>query len=177
MINLRNRFSPRAFDKSTVQEADVTSIMEAASWAPSAYNEQPWQFHVALRQDEDAFSSFLKVLIESNRNWAQDASALMFNVARRERSRDGLKNEYAFYDTGQAVAHMTIAALGHGLQVRQMQGFLSAKCRQLLSLPSGIDPVTAVAIGRPAIGQLVDMPHRVRKTNDDVFVIHNSKQA
>jgi nitroreductase len=177
MIDLRGRFSPKAFDKSTVQEADITSIMEAASWAPSAYNEQPWQFHAALRQDEEAFSSFVKVLTESNQEWAQDASALVFSVARRERNRDGLKNDYAFYDTGQAVAHMTIAALGRGLQMHQMQGFAPAECRQLLSLPSGIDPVTAIAIGRPATEQTVDLRHRVRKEGGEVFVIHSGTQV
>ena len=172
MIDLRRRFSPKAFDKSTIEEADIASIMDAASWAPSAYNEQPWRFHVALRQDEDVFSLFVKVLGEGNQGWVQDASALIFSVARRERNRDGLKNDYAFYDTGQAVAHMTIAALGRGLQIHQMQGFVPAECRRILSLPSGIDPVTAIAIGRPAPDQTVDMPHRVRKEDDDVFVIH-----
>ncbi len=177
MIDLRSRFSPKAFDKSTIEEADMASIMEIASWAPSAYNEQPWRFHAALRQDEEAFSSFVKVLTEGNQKWAQNASALVFSVVRRERSRDGLRNDYAFYDTGQAVAHMTIAALGHGLQMHQMQGFSPAECRQLLSLPSGIDPVTAIAIGRPTKDQTVDMPHRVRKEGDEVFLFHKSPKA
>ncbi|MDJ1007857.1 MAG: nitroreductase family protein [Paracoccaceae bacterium] len=172
MTDLRNRFSPKVFDKSVIEETNVTSIMEAASWAPSAYNEQPWLFHIALRQDEQAFSSFVKVLTESNQEWAQNASALVFSVARRERKRDGLKNDYAFYDTGQAVAHMTIAALQRDIQIHQMQGFVAADCRRLLALPSGFDPVTAIAIGRPAEGQVVDMPHRVRKENAEVFVIH-----
>lgn len=177
MIDLRSRFSPKAFDKSTIEEADVASIMEAAFWAPSAYNEQPWRFHVALRQDEKTFFSFLEVLAESNQEWAQNASALVFSVARRERNRDGLKNDYAFYDTGQAVTHMAFAALGQGLQMHQMQGFAPAKCRQLLSLPSGIDPVAAIAIGRPGAYQTVDMPHRIRKEDEDIFVIHNGPRT
>ncbi|MEJ6401863.1 nitroreductase family protein [Yoonia sp. 2307UL14-13] len=177
MTDLRKRFSPKEFDKSEIDEADVASIMEAAAWAPSAYNEQPWKFHIALRQNEAAFASFLSVLNEGNRGWAETASGLIFSVARRERNRDGLKNDYAFYDTGQAVAHMTVAALERGLQLHQMQGFLPADCRRLLDLPSGIDPVTAIAIGRPAMGQAPDMPHRVRKGHDEVFVLHRGTEA
>lgn len=172
MIDLRERFSPKAFDRSLIETNDLTAIMEAAAWAPSAYNEQPWQFYVALRQDEAAFESFLGVLTESNQAWAKEASALVFSVARRERSRDGLKNDYAFYDTGQAVAHLTVAALGRGLQLHQMQGFIFAESRRLLQLPSGIDPVTAFAIGRPGPGQSRDMPHRLRKDTGEVFVVH-----
>lgn len=172
MIDLRERFSPKAFDRSPIETSDLTAIMEMAAWAPSAYNEQPWQFHVALRQDEAAFESFLGVLTEGNQAWAKDASALVFSVARRERVRDGLKNDYAFYDTGQAVAHLTVAALGRGLQLHQMQGFVVAECRRILQLPTGVDPVTAFAIGRPGPGQSRDMPHRVRKDVRDVFVVH-----
>jgi nitroreductase len=173
MTELRNRFSPKEFDKSEVEETDIADIMEAAFWAPSAYNEQPWRFHIALRQDEAVFTGFLNVLSEGNQGWAKDASALIFSVARRERNRDGLKNDYAFYDTGQAVAHMTIAALERGLQLHQMQGFGPAECRRLLELPSGFDPVTAIAIGRPASGQTRDMPHRVRNEGSDVYTIHS----
>jgi len=172
MIDLRERFSSKAFDRSLIEASDLTAIMEAAAWAPSAYNEQPWQFHVALRQDEAAFEYFLCILTESNQAWAKDASALVFSVARRERLRDGLKNDYAFYDTGQAVAHLTVAALGRGLQLHQMQGFIFAECRRLLQLPSGVDPVTAFAIGRPGPDQSRDMPHRVRKDVSEVFVVH-----
>lgn len=172
MIELRERFSPKAFDRSLIETNDLTTIMEAAAWAPSAYNEQPWQFHVALRQDEAAFESFLGVLTESNQAWAKDASALVFSVARRKRLRDGLKNDYAFYDTGQAVAHLTVAALGRGLQLHQMQGFIVAECRWLLQLPSGVDPVTAFAIGRPGPDQSRDMPNRVRKDVREFFVVH-----
>ncbi|MEO1421393.1 MAG: hypothetical protein AAFU66_10660 [Pseudomonadota bacterium] len=86
--------------------------------------------------------------------------------------RDGLKNDFAFYDTGQAVAHLTVAALGRGLQLHQMQGFVVAECRRMLQLPSGVDPVTAFAIGRPGPGQRRDMPHRVRKDVGEVFVVH-----
>ena len=172
MIDLRKRFSPKAFDQSILEMHDITAIMEAAAWAPSAYNEQPWRFHVALRQDEAAFESFLRVLTESNQTWAKDASALVFSVARRERVRDGLKNDYAFYDTGQAVTHLTVEALNRGLQLHQMQGFVVAECRRLLNLPSGVDPVTAFAIGRPGPGQSHDMPHRIRKDVSEVFVVH-----
>ncbi|MEJ8559812.1 nitroreductase family protein [Yoonia sp. GPGPB17] len=176
MIDLSVRFSPSAFDKSTVEEAEIEAIVRAASWAPSAYNEQPWSFHVALRQDQAAFEEFLKVLSESNQTWAKDSSALVFSVARRERRKDGQKNDYAFYDTGQAVAHLSIAALSVGLQLHQMQGFVPAQCRRLLKLETGVDPVTAIAIGRPAHDQHFGMAHRTRKSIEEFFAMHREAQ-
>lgn len=177
MVALRDRFSPKLFDSSEIEPAVVASIIETTSWAPSAYNEQPWYFHVAHRQDSTAFTAFLEVLSTGNQTWAKTASALIFSVAQRERDRDGLKNDYAFYDTGQAVAHMTFAALEAGLQLHQMQGFSPAKARHLLALPTGIDPVTAIALGRPAPDQTADVPHRTRKEVHSIYQVHTSGSA
>lgn len=173
--HFRSRYSPKAFDGSTVDDGDLQALFEAARWAPSAYNEQPWRFHLALRTDTAAFSAFLAALNEGNRAWAGTASALVFTAARRERRRDGLTNDYAWYDVGQAVGHLTVAALLRGLYLHQMQGFNPEAARRLMDLPSGFDPVTAMAIGRPAADDPAEPAGRTRIDLAELLVRHHGQ--
>lgn len=154
---LKNRWSPRTFAAHTPSAADLLSLMEAARWAPSANNLQPWAFVSAL-QGEQGFDELAGSLSEFNAAWAPASAALILAVARVERE-PGRPNHYALYDLGQAVAHLSLQAVELGLQVHQMGGFDREKVARSVHLPEGWQAVTMLAVGRP----LEVSPARVRE--------------
>jgi len=107
---LRRRWSPRAFSDRRVDPAIMRSLLEAARWAPSSYNEQPWSFIVATKDDPVEFGRLLSCLVEGNIQWAQHAPVLMVSVARLSFEDDGKPNRHAFHDVGQAVANLSVQA-------------------------------------------------------------------
>jgi nitroreductase len=144
---IADRWSPRAYDhNATISSEDLTAIFEAARWAPSAFNAQPWKFVVGLRGDEN-FNSIASVLIPFNHEWATRASALVLTNAITFRE-DGKENPTALYDTGLAVSLMTVEANHRGYDIHQMSGFDSAAAKSKFPLGAGIEPVTCIAIGK-----------------------------
>jgi len=144
---IADRWSPRAFDNNAlIPGEDLAAIFEAARWAPSAFNAQPWKFIVGLRGDEN-FNSITSVLVPFNQEWASRASALILTnvIGFRE---DGTANQTAMYDTGLAVSLMTVEANHRGYDVHQMSGFDHAAAKSKFPLGAGIDPVTCIAIGK-----------------------------
>ncbi|MEO8084909.1 MAG: nitroreductase family protein [Ardenticatenales bacterium] len=149
--HLRDRWSPRAFDPRPVPDAMLRALFEAARWAPSSANNQPWRFVVARAAAEpEAHAAFVACLNAGNRRWAIRAPVLAFACAKRtvERpDRPPRDNAHAWYDLGQAVAHLSVQATAEGLIVHQMAGFDAAAARAACGVPDGFDVVTAVAIG------------------------------
>ena len=122
---LADRHSPRAFDASeTVTEDQLGLLLDAARWAPSASNTQPWRF-LAGRRGERAFDVLLAALVPGNQAWARDAGALVL-VAAETADEEGTPRPWAVYDAGQAAGHLTAQATALGLSVRQMGGFIPA---------------------------------------------------
>lgn len=167
---LEKRFSPYKFSSRAVKPEDLRMLFEAARSAPSSYNEQPWRFVVATRQDTDAFESMVQTLVERNREWAQHAPVLVLSVAKLEFTHTGKPNRHAFYNVGQAAAYLTLQATALGLYVHQMAGFDAGKARQLLSIPEGYEPVSMMVVGyldEPVPGteplRHHDRPQRARK--------------
>jgi nitroreductase len=146
--HLAGRWSPRAFSGESLTDADLLPLFEAARWAPSGSNEQPWRFIVARHDQPEAFSRIFECLSESNRRWAGSAGALVIAVAARTNSR-GRDNAFARYDVGQAVAQLTLQATAAGLFVHQMGGFSADAAREAFTIPADFDPVVALAVGRP----------------------------
>jgi len=144
---LKKRFSPYAFSSRAVEPERRHKLFEAARSAPSSYNEQPWRFVVATRQDPEAFERLLETLTERNRQWALHAPVLVLSVAKLEFTHNGQPNRHAFYDVGQAAAYLTLQATELGLYVHQMAGFDAGKARQLLRIPQGYEPVAMMAVG------------------------------
>lgn len=142
---LKERWSPRAYANRPLESDKLWSLLEAARWSPSAANEQPWSFLVALK-GEPGFDKLVSTLSGSNLQWAPNASALILSIAKLTRS-NGAPNRHAHYDVGQAVAHLSVQAGAMGLSVRQMGGFDAAKTRELFAIPEGYDPVTILAVG------------------------------
>lgn len=147
---LRRRWSPRVFSARAVPAETLRSLFEAARWAPSSYNAQPWAFIVATKEDRENFGRILSTLVEFNRAWANGAAVLMINAGKKKFDHDGSPNRHALYDVGQATAYLTIQATAMGLAVHQMAGFSPEKTRQVFEVPDEWEPGAAIALGYPA---------------------------
>ena len=147
----RARWSPRAFSPRPVPRAALRTLFEAARWAPSSGNNQPWRFVVATVDGEpEAHARLLACLNEGNRRWAFRAPVLVFACTKltiERPDRPPRDNAHAWYDLGQAVAHLSVQATADGLFVHQMAGFDAAAARTACGVPDGYAVVTAVAIG------------------------------
>ncbi len=144
---LRRRWSPLAFADRLVEPEKLRSILEAARWAASSFNEQPWGFIVATKQDEPEWSRLLSCLVEGNQVWAKQAPVLMVSVVKLTFGRNGESNRHAWHDVGLAVGNLVVQATSLGLSVHQMAGILPDKVRELYGLPHGFDPVAGLALG------------------------------
>lgn len=159
---IRHRWSPRAFDASRPLSRDEQhQLFEAARWAPSSGNEQPWQFLAADRFEHPAaFATLLSTLTETNQTWAKAAPVLVL-VSTRPVGEDGKPNRFAWYDTGQAVSMLTLQATSMGLGLRQMAGFNRDRARDVCAIDPGFDPVVVIAIGHVGDAESLPLPrHR-----------------
>jgi nitroreductase len=144
---LLQRWSPRAFADRLVDAAVLLRLFEAARWTASSYNEQPWAFCVATRDQAEAYQKLLGCLVEFNQTWARSAPVLMITAAHGTFERNGQPNRHAYYDLGAAALSLTLQATAEGLHAHQMAGIQVEKARQDLKLPAGWDPVAGVALG------------------------------
>lgn len=159
---LKNRWSPRAFSAQPVDKEQLLSLFEAARWAPSASNAQPWAFIVTTPDDTEPHARLVSSLSERNQMWAKHAPVLVLAIVKRERE-PGKPNLYATYDLGQSVALLTVQATAMGLFVHQMAGFDRQKAREAFDLPEEFDPVTVFTIGNPADLDLLPAEIRERE--------------
>jgi len=141
------RWSPRAFSDKPVPQDLLRSIFEAARWAPSSSNEQPWAYLVATKDNQDNFEKMLSVLVEFNANWAKSAPVLAIAVSELAFAKNNAPNRNAQYDTGAATMLLSMEATSNGLFVHQMAGFDPEKARQVFGIPAGWDAIAAVAVG------------------------------
>jgi nitroreductase len=174
---LRRRWSPRAFAERLVEPEKLLRMFEAARWSASCFNEQPWSFIVATRDNEAEFARLLSCLVEGNQVWASHAPVLMVSVARlnfarifvpegkavdtRAMTETGKPNRHAIHDVGLATAQMILQALAMGVFVHPMAGFHPDKVRELYGVPEGYEPVTAIAAGYP--GDPATLPESLRQ--------------
>ncbi|MCK1274686.1 nitroreductase family protein [Bradyrhizobium sp. 61] len=150
-----DRWSPRGFSQEQISQGELRTLFEAARWAPSAYNSQPWRFLYALRGDTE-FDAFLAPLIEFNRGWAQHAAALIYLLSRKEFTPPG-KTEAQFsrthsFDAGAAWANFANQAAIGGLAAHGMSGIDVDKARAVLGVPQEFDVEIAIALGRKGDG-------------------------
>jgi nitroreductase len=146
---IRHRWSPRAFDPArVVADDDLRRLFEAARWAPSSFNEQPWRFVMAdRRRHPDAFAAMLDTLDPSNRSWAQHAPVLVLIAVSLTLKRTGDVNQNAWYDAGQAVGYLTLQATSLGLAIRQMEGFDREQAARACGVPESFRPGVIMALG------------------------------
>lgn len=155
---IRQRWSPVGFDRERpIERGTLLSILQAARWAASSSNLQPWRFIVARREDEEEFAKLLSVLREGNIGWAQHAAVLMVACAHKFR-KEAVPNRHAGHDLGLAVSQMVLQALSKGIYVHQMGGFFPEKAREIYDIPDDFEPYTCISFGyRGAeLGHLAD---------------------
>ena len=157
---LVERWSPRAYDPTAEVSTDVLrTILEAARWAPSANNTQPWRFIVA-RRGTQAFTTVHDALMGFNQAWADSAAVLIVNIAETADA-EGKPRPWARYDLGQAVAHLTVQAQHEGLHTHQMGGFDGARIAQAFGLAEHLEVVSITAIG--VLGDVDALPEPLRE--------------
>ena len=144
---IKRRWSPIAFDPARpIEKSQLISILEAARWAASSFNIQPWRFIVAPRSDTKEFEKVFSVLKPGNQAWARHAGALMIAVAQTQRD-SGEPNSHASHDLGLAIGQMVLQALDYDIYAHQMGGFDPDKARELYQIPANYQAKTAIAFG------------------------------
>ena len=141
------RWSPYSWSNRSVEREDLLSIFEAARWAASAFNEQPWRYIVATKEDPLEFERLLSCLVEANRSWARNAPVLALGVVGLHYTRNGKENLTAHHDLGLASAHLTLEATARGLSVHQMAGIVPERAKELYGIPEGFAAFTGLALG------------------------------
>ncbi|KFE55241.1 nitroreductase family protein [Pseudomonas syringae] len=145
------RWSPRAFSGEIIPEETLLSFFEAARWAPSAYNSQPWRFLYA-RRDTPSWERYLGLLNEFNRSWAQHASALVIVISKTTFTAPGASEEspalWHTFDTGSAWGYLALQASMSGWHTHGMAGFDQDLARKELNVPEGYSLHAAVAVGK-----------------------------
>jgi len=144
---ISRRWSPRTFSGRLVEKEKINSLFEAARWAPSANNEQPWYFIYGTGENYDTFTGLLDCLVESNRVWASNAPLILMSIVRTYNNRNRQLNRFAFFDLGLAVENLVLQATSMDMFVHQMGGFSVEKAKTRFNLPDGFEPVSIIAIG------------------------------
>lgn len=158
---LARRWSPRAFADRSVAPATLGALFEAARWAASAFNEQPWRFIVARREEKAAFADLLGCLVEFNQGWARNAPVLALGLAKHTYTQTGETNDYARHDLGLATAQLVVQATALGLYAHPMAGIVPDKARAQYAIPADFEVVTGLAIGY--LGDPATLPDDLRQ--------------
>jgi nitroreductase len=159
---ISSRWSPRALDPDRpVEREKLESILEAARWAPSCFNDQPWNFLVFTAENPDALEKARECLSEGNA-WARKAPVLIFSVTRKNFTYNGKPNRFAEHDQGMASVLAALEAVNRGLGFHQMAGFSRKKLAEHFPIPEDHEVMAAVAVGYP--GKIADLPPDKRES-------------
>ncbi len=174
---IKKRWSPRAFAKKSISNHDILTMLEAARWTASAFNEQPWRFIVAKKEDKQKYAKLLACLREGNQSWATNAPLLILAVAKKTFSNTNGENKLARYDLGQAVSALVLQASELNIYSHQMAGIYPEKAKSAYNLADGYEAVTAIALGY--LGDIEQLPEdlqarekseRIRKTLAEITI-------
>jgi len=144
---IQERWSPYAFSSVPVEEYKLKAMFEAAGYAPSCNNEQPWAFVFSTQDEKEVFNDYVGFLNDGNKVWAKNAYALVISMARTKFSNSGRPNRHAFHDTGMAVSNLLLQALTLDVYVHQMAGYSVEKVKDYFKLTDDIEPVAMMAVG------------------------------
>jgi nitroreductase len=157
---IENRRSGRAYSSKRVEAEKIQSLFEAARWAPSSVNEQPWVYIYATKDQPELWNKIFETLNPNNQVWAKEAHVLVLSLARKTYVRNGLVNNSAKYDLGAANAFLSLQAVEFGLNVHQMGGFNPEKAHQSLNIPLEYETSVILAIGYP--GDAATLPENLK---------------
>lgn len=153
-----NRWSARAMS-GEVSEQELTSLFEAARWAPSSYNSQPWRF-VYAKRNTPAWNTMFDLLVDFNKQWAKNAGALVVIISKNTFDHNGELSRTHSFDTGAAWQNLALQGSLDGLVIHGMSGFDYDKARKTLCIPDGYTIEAMAAIGKP--GNIADLPEGMR---------------
>jgi nitroreductase len=157
---IQMRRSSRAYADKPVGKEHIDSLFEAARWAPSSVNEQPWLYLYATKDQHALWNKIFECLNDSNKVWAVNAPLLIVSLARKNFTRNDKPNQSARYDLGAANAFLSLQAAHVGLNVHQMGGYDAAKAKQNLNIPDHFETVVIMAIGYP--GDVALLPENLK---------------
>ena len=157
---IQQRRSRRAYSDKPVEKEKIHSLFEAARWAPSSVNEQPWLYLYATKDQTELWQKIFESLNDGNKVWAKHAPLLIVSLVRKNFIRNDHPNTSARYDLGGANALLSIQAAHFGLNVHQMGGFNAEILRQNLNIPQSMEPVVIMAIGYP--GDATSLPEHLK---------------
>jgi len=155
-----NRWSPRAMSGEEMSEAELMSLFEAAKWAPSSFNNQPWRF-LYTRRDSENWGLFFNLLAEFNQAWAKNASALIVMISRKTFDHNGKPSRTHSFDTGAAWQNLALQGALKGLVIHGMQGFDYDKAREVLNVSDDYEVEAMAAVGMP--GKVEELPEKLRE--------------
>jgi nitroreductase len=158
---IEQRRSRRAYSPQPVEQKKIDTLFEAARWAPSSMNEQPWAYIYATKDQPELWNKLADTLNESNRVWAKDAPLLILSMARKTHIRNGAVNGSAKYDVGAANAFLSMQATQFGLNVHQMGGYDRQKAIESLNIPETHEPMVIMAIGY--LGDAENLPENLKQ--------------
>ena len=144
---IKDRFSPYEFADKPITQENLNTLFEAAGKAASAFNEQPWRFVYALREDDEEFKAIHECLVEGNQGWTENVAALVITVVGKKFAKNGHENSVAKHDLGLAVGNLSVQAQSMGIHLHQMAGIIPENAIEKLNIPEGFEPVTAIALG------------------------------
>jgi len=142
-----SRWSPRAFTGQPVEPAKLRTLFEAAHWAASCFNEQPWRFIVATKDNPEEYEKVLGVLVPQNQAWAKTAWVLGVTAGKTTFTHNGAPDRFGLHDSGAALATLALQAAGLGLQAHGMGGFDAALARTRFGVPDDFEMGAAFAVG------------------------------
>ncbi|MDT8308365.1 MAG: nitroreductase family protein [Bacteroidales bacterium] len=165
---IRDRYSPMIFGDRKISETAVYLLFEAARWAPSSFNEQPWAFVYTTDDQQKGYEQFLSLLTAYNRDWASSAPLLILSLTKKRFALNGKDNSYALHDTGMAVGNLILQASFMGMQAHQMGGYDKAKARETLNISEEYIPCAIIAVGYPGNPYEAAEPYRERALEERV---------
>jgi nitroreductase len=163
---LQQRWSPRAFSEQMLSKADVSILLEAARWAASCMNEQPWRFVWAFNDDSPLYNKLFDCLLKGNQEWVSTAPVLMLTLVEPNFHSNGKPNPWARHDLGLAIGNMTTQASSMGIYIHNMGGFSAQKVQAHFPQLQDLDPVTMIALGYP--GDIASLSEYNQKREQEV---------
>lgn len=163
---ISKRKSIRAFSDRPIDDETLTSLFEAARWAPSSSNEQPWRFIVARKNDTESFQKMQECLMDGNKIWAKDAAALIITVAKKNFTSNDKRNIYSWHDVGLATAMLSVQATELNIYIHQMGGFDHTLAKEVFSIPDDFEVLSIIALGYEGNPELLPENLRARENGE-----------
>jgi nitroreductase len=163
---LQKRWSPRSFSDTPITIEILMCLFEAARWAASGMNEQPWRFIYAIKKDKEKYEKLLSCLVDANKIWANTAPVLVITLIKKYFEKKNVKNEWAMYDLGLAMGNLTTQASSQNLFVHNMSGFSVETVKNIFNLPDDLQPITMLAIGY--LGKADFLPDKLREREESL---------